>query len=173
MYKIKMYYSLLLLLPVYLAFYKLIRSDTRIGAYYRIKNRKWKNLKNMVSSQYDSTYDIYRVSLKTLYTSIYDDIIAYFNNRVVKKGRKTYEVTYYIENQRYRLPLKVRRGPSKFLDARNENGVSIVLNLKEYCSPDGSMNNKLLTPRYMGHSKIIIETLDGKLTFDEDEPIII
>jgi hypothetical protein len=173
MYKIKMYYSLLLLLPVYLAFYKLTRSDTRIGAYYRIKNRKWKNLKNMVSSQYDSTYDIYRVSLKTLYTSIYDDIIAYFNNRVVKKGRKTYEVTYYIENQRYRLPLKVRRGPSKFIDAQNENGVSIIIVLKEYCSPDGSLNNKLLTPRYLGYSKIIIETLNGKLTFDEDEPIII
>jgi len=173
MYKIKMYYSLLLLLPVYLAFYKLTRSDTSIGAYYRVKNRKWKNLKNMVSSQYDSTYDIYRVSLKTLYTSIYDDIISYFNNRVVKKGRKTYEVTYYIENQRYRLPIKVRRGPSKFIDARNENGVSIVLDLKEYCSPDGSMNNKLLTPRYMGHSKIIVETLDGKLIFEENDPIII
>lgn len=168
-----MYYSLLLLLPVYLTFYKLTLSDTRIGAYYRLKNGKWKTLKNMVGSQYDSTYDIYRVSLKTLCSSIYDDIISYFNNRVVKKGRRTYEVTYYIENQRYRLPIKVRRGPSKFIDAINEEGASIVLDLKEYCSPDGSMHNKLLTPRYLGHSKIIIETLDNKLTFNEDDPIII
>ena len=168
-----MYYSLLLLLPVYLAFYKLTCSDTRIGAYYRVKNRKWKKLKTMVASQYDSTYDIYRVSLKTVYTSIYNSILSYFDNRVAKKGRKTYEVTYYIENQRYRLPIKVRRGPSKFLDARNQDDVSIVLDLKEYCSPDGSMNNKLLTPRYLGYSKIIIETLNGKLTFEENDPIII
>ena len=59
-------YYLSLLLPVLFGAKVLSESDTRIGNYYRFKRRKWKELKEMVSSQYTSTFDIYRVSYQML-----------------------------------------------------------------------------------------------------------
>ncbi|HIB77553.1 MAG TPA: hypothetical protein EYO58_08060 [Flavobacteriales bacterium] len=93
-------YYLLLLLPTFLVLYGVTQSDTRIGRFYRFKRKKWKELKEMVSSQYDSTYDIYRVSFKMVGQAVYNDILMYFDNRVEKKGKKLYELTYYIENQK-------------------------------------------------------------------------
>ncbi|HIB77552.1 MAG TPA: hypothetical protein EYO58_08055 [Flavobacteriales bacterium] len=75
--------------------------------------------------------------------------------------------------KKYRLPIKVQRGPSTILNAINEEDESVILDLKEYCSPNGCMTNKLLTPKYMGHTKIIISTIDGELIFEENDSILI
>ena len=166
-------YYLLLLLPVLFGAKVLSESDTRIGHYYRFKRRKWKELKEMVSSQYTSTFDIYRVSYQMLLQAMYQDVLSYFDNRVVQKDKKVYEVTYYIEGQKYKLPIKVRRGPSKIIDASNENQECILLELKEYSSPNGSLNNSLVTPKYLGYQKVIITTMGGDTTFEENEPVII
>ena len=71
----------------------------------------------------------------------------------------------------YKLPIKVRRGPSKIMDANNENQECILLELKEYLSPDGSLDNSLVTPKYLGYQKVIITTIDGDKTFEENDPV--
>jgi len=166
-------YYLLLLLPVLFGAKVLSESDTRIGNYYRFKRRKWKELKEMVSSQYTSTFDIYRVSYQMLLQAMYQDVLSYFDNRVIQKSKKVYEITYYIEGQKFKLPIKVKRGPSKIIDANNENQECILLELKEYLSPNGTLNNPLVTPRYLGYQKIIVTEMDGDKTFEENEPVII
>ena len=163
----------MLLLPVLFGAKVLSESDTRIGNYYRFKRRKWKELKEMVSSQYTSTFDIYRVSYQMLLQAMYQDVLSYFDNRVIQKSKKVYEITYYIEGQKFKLPIKVRRGPSKIIDANNENQECILLELKEYLSPNGTLNNPLVTPRYLGYQKIIVTEMDGDKTFEENEPVII
>ena len=127
----------------------------------------------MVSSQYTSTFDIYSVSYQMLLQAMYQDVLSYFDNRVIQKSKKVYEVTYYIEGQKYKLPIKVRRGPSKIIDASNENQECILLELKEYSSPNGSLNNSLVTPKYLGYQKVIITTMNGDKTFEENEPVIL
>lgn len=166
-------YYLLLILPVLFGTKVLSESDTRIGNYYQFKKQKWKELKEMVSSQYTSTFDIYRVSYQMLLKAMYQDVLSYFDNRVVQKNKKVYEITYYIEGQKYKLPIKVRRGPSKIMDANNENQECILLELKEYLSPNGSLDNSLVTPKYLGYQKVIITTMGGDKTFEENETIII
>ena len=166
-------YYLLLIIPVLFGGKLVLESDNRIGNYYRFKRRKWKELKEMVSSQYTSTFDIYRVSYQMLLQAMYQDVLSYFDNRVVQKSKKVYEITYYIEGQKFKLPIKVRRGPSKIIDANNENQECILLELKEYLSPNGTLNNPLVTPKYLGYQKIIVTEMDGDKTFEENEPVII
>ena len=96
-------YYLLLIIPVLFGAKVLSESDTRIGNYYRFKRRKWKELKEMVSSQYTSTFDIYRVSYQMLLQAMYQDVLSYFDNRVIQKSKKVYEITYYIEGQKRKI----------------------------------------------------------------------
>ena len=166
-------YYLLLIIPVLFGGKLVLESDNRIGNYYRFKRRKWKELKEMVSSQYTSTFDIYRVSYQMLLQAMYQDVLSYFDNRVVQKSKKVYEITYYIEGQKFKLPIKVRRGPSKIIDANNENQECILLELKEYLSPNGTLNNSLVTPKYLGYQKIIVTQIDGDITFEENDPVVI
>ena len=67
----------------------------------------------------------------------------------------------------------MRRGPSKIIDANNENQECILLELKEYLSPNGTLNNPLVTPKYLGYQKIIVTEMDGDKTFEENDPVII
>lgn len=152
--------------------YYITISDTKAGKYYRKKRRKWKELKKMVSSQYDSTFDIYRVSYKMLLQALYADILKLFDNRVEKKSNKMYELTYYIEGQMFKMPIKVKRGPSAILSATNENDKCVLLDIKHYATPDGKFNNALLTPNYLGYKKIKVETLEADYEFEEDQPIM-
>ena len=107
-------YYLLLIIPVLFGAKVLSESDTRIGNYYRFKRRKWKELKEMVSSQYTSTFDIYRVSYQMLLQAMYQDVLSYFDNRgnsinrfvfclqrrifVIYYDRNTWSVTYFIRS---------------------------------------------------------------------------
>jgi hypothetical protein len=153
-------------------FYYMTISDTKTGKYYRKKRRKWKDLKKMVSSQYESPFDIYRISCKMLLQALYADIIEVFDNRVEKKSNKIYELTYYIEGQMFKMPLKVKRGPSNILSATNEKDKCVLLNIKQYSTPDGKFNNECLTPKYLGCDEINIETMEDEYTFKEDQPIM-
>ena len=153
--------------------YYITISDTRAGKYYRKKNRKWKDLKKMVSSRYDSKFDIYRVSFKMLLQALYADILKLFDNRVTHKNNKIYELTYYIEGQMFKMPLQVKRGPSKILSATNEKDECILLDIKLYAKPYGNFNNSLLTPKYLGYKKIKIETMETDYTFEEDQSIML
>lgn len=163
-----MYYYALIAIPVLLGCRWITGSDTRIGKYYRYKNRKWNELKTMVSGQYSSTFDIYRVSWQMILQAIYQDMLSFFDNRLEKKGNKLYELTYMVEGQMYKMPIKVRRGPGKIFAAEDENGNCILLSLKQYCSPSGNIINSLVTPKYLGYEKVVLN-LDK--TFVGDEPI--
>jgi len=169
-YLIKMYYYALVAIPILLGCRWITGSDTRIGKYYRYKSRKWKELKTMVSGQYSSTYDIYRVSWQMILQATYQDILSFFDNRLEKKSKKMYELTYMVEGQMYKMPIKVRRGPSKIFSAEDEHGNCILLKLKQYRSPAGTIINPLVTPKYLGYEKII---LNMTKTFSGDEPITI
>ena len=127
-----MYLYLLMTSTVLGGLYYITISDTKAGKYYRKKRRKWKDLKKMVSSQYDSTFDIYRISYKMLLQALYADILSLFDNRVEKKSNKLYELTYYIEGQLFKMPLKVKRGPSNILSATNEANKCVLLDIKQY-----------------------------------------
>ena len=50
----------------------------------------------------------------------------------------------------------------------DENGNCILLSLKQYCSPSGNIINSLVTPKYLGYEKVVLN-LDK--TFVGDEPI--
>ena len=160
--------------PTLIIFKLVARSDTRLGKYYRYKRRKWKELKEMVSSQYSSTVDIYRVSWQMILQALYQDVLNLFDNRVTKKSKKVYEIKYFVEGQVYLMPLKVKRGPSKLVEARDQADNCVLLRLKQYCLPDGTLNNSLVTPEYLGLEKVIItDNLGDEKTFLEQTPIII
>ena len=169
-YIIKMYYFALITIPILAGCRWVTQSDTRVGKYYRYKSRKWDELKTMVSGQYSSTYDIYRVSWQMILQATYQDILSFFDNRLEKKNKKLYELTYIVEGQIYKMPIKVRRGPSKISSAEDENGNCILLSLKQYCSPTGEIINLLVTPKYLGCEKV---TVNMDKTFTADEPIVL
>jgi hypothetical protein len=155
-------------------FYTITKSNTSLGKFYRYKYKKWKELKHMVSSQYTSTFDIYYISYKMLLQATYNDILTKFDNRLKKKSNKIYELTYYIEGTKYLLPLSVKRGPLKFIDATNEKNESIFLILKQYLLPNGTLNNKIITPNYLGYKSVIIDYIDGRtIEFKGSESILI
>lgn len=142
----------------------------RLRGWVKYKHGKWKDLIQMVSSRHSGVM-IYVISIKMLCQAGYADFISLFDNRVKKIGDKLYEVSYYVEGNMYRFPVKVRRGPSNVVDIQDNEGNDLFLRLGEYMGPNGILSNPLVTPNFLGCDSIIVETFEDSKTFSGDEMI--
>ena len=153
------------------AFHKTERGR-RTQEWFKYKYGKWLDLLHMVRTRHSGSM-VYLISIKMLSQAAYADFLSVFDNRIRKIGKRSYEIQYYIEGKLYRLPVKVDRGPSKILTAVNNKEECVFLQIEEYISPDGSLNNMLVTPKFLGHESITISTFADDKTFLENEPILI
>jgi len=116
----------------------------------------------------------YITGLKTLFEAICVTGYQKLNKSVKKIDKKTYEITYKINNKFYKFRQIVKRGPCPFTKIVDENDRDITDIIKLYAGPCYNFHNQSITPKYFDCKRIMIcYNNDSKIIFREDDEIII
>lgn len=149
--------------------------------YYKLFN-KWMRISNnikKINEQNDKEklpkYENHYVTgLKTLFEAICVSGFQKLNKCVKKIDKKTYEITYKINNKIYKFRQNIKRGPCPFAKVVDENDKNITNIFKIYAGPSYDFHNQTITPQYLNCKQIMIYyNNDSKIIFRENEKIII
>lgn len=147
-------------------------SRPKVKKYIRSKRTDFNNLYQLVSTQHNSAFHIYRVCLMIIMQNTYRTIADYLDSRIRRKSKNMYEIMYTLEGRTFVHIVRIRRGPSHILSAHDENNKPCLNTVIKYISPNGKFDNKLLTPEYLGIKKLTINNTQGKsFVFEGDEII--
>lgn len=139
-----------------------------------IKYNKWKRLKSLVATKYDSTFMVYYVSVEMVLTMYYAELIKYLNKSVHKIGKNKYEVSFTINEKHYKMVVKPDKGPPKILMITDKNNEDVSELIFPYLGPNHNWFNNTFTPQFFGYDELNFELNDGnKVSFKNEENIIL
>lgn len=72
-----------------------------------------KTLYSLVSTNHKKFLAITWVMASILLKTFYISIVQYFNNALVQVNKNTYELTYTVGGNMYKLLIRMKRGPKK------------------------------------------------------------
>ena len=75
--------------------------------------------------------------------------------------RQTYEITYVLHDKTFRFRTKVRRGPSRVIQATDESGEDVTEDLRSYMGPNEDFHGQLLRTCDIGCELLSIEMRNG------------
>ena len=117
-------------------------------------------------NNYKDRIKIYTTPIK-LYTlfileHLWIELLQKINKTVTRVGFNKYEITYIINNIKYKLIVKVQNGPCKYLLVLNENDEDVTNMIKPYLGPSNDFHKQVYTPISLGHKELCCLTLDGQ-----------
>jgi hypothetical protein len=93
---------------------------------------------------------------------------------MVKINKNTYQLTYVINGQLYKLIVKTRKGPKNVILATDENDEDITDIIHSYMGPCENFHGDTITPEFFGKNKITLNLSSGEdKTFDKTDAISI
>jgi hypothetical protein len=120
---------------------------------------------------------IIKYLLITIYNKMYEYCLLIYNiNNVKRIDNKTYEITYYINKQKYILITKVKGGPNPINNITDENNKDITSRVLPYLGPGMDLYRgtvKKLTPKYLNTKQIYFNLNDdiSPIYFNEHDHI--
>ena len=166
-----MLFLFLLVLPTTYIMYK-IQAQNIIYNSIIYKYKKWKKLKNLVSSHHKDLVDIYLISFKMILQALYISLLQYFNDSVKKLDKNTYQIEYIINGKLYKMICIPKKGPCPILQIRDENENDITEEILPYYGPNYDWYSISFIPQFFKCKKLIFELDNGEQKiFDEIEYI--
>jgi hypothetical protein len=163
---------LLIISSLTISFLYTIDSHNIIYNYILEKYSKWKRLNNLVSTQHNSKFIITFISLQMVAESLYNSLIQYLNNSVIKLNKNTYIVSYVINGKLYKTVVVPKRGPLPVLNVIDENNNDISDIILPYLGPNNDWNKYKFTPSFFKSKQLTFELLNGEIKiFNENEVI--
>lgn len=141
-----------------------------------IKNKynRWKRLKVLVSTQYDSNFIVTMISIKMLLQALYQSIIQYLDNSVKKIDKNKYELRYTINGKLYKMIITPVRGPIPIVSVKNEKNEDITDEVIPYLGHKNDWNGYKYYPIFFNSTELKIELINGETKiFNNSETIII
>jgi hypothetical protein len=137
------------------------------------KYNRFKTLQELVSTQYKNIFIITYVSICLILQALYITMCQKLNNSVKKIDRRTYEITYIINGQLYKINVCPKIGPSYILLITDENEQDMTDIVLPYLGPQLDCHgNKKYTPLFFQRSKLTFELSDGNsIDFNLDTSI--
>lgn len=136
------------------------------------KYSKWKRLNNLVSTQHSSQAVITWISLKMVGESLYQNLIHYLNNSVVKLNKNTYVLSYVINGKMYKNIIIPKRGPLPIVCVLDTNDNDISDIVLPYLGPHNDWNNYKFTPSFFNYKELKFELSNGEFKTFKDSDII-
>lgn len=147
---------------------------TILKEYINNKYNKWKRLTNLVSTQYDSNFMITFISLKMVFQTLYQSLLQYMDNSIIKINRNTYELKYVINGKLYKMIINPLRGPVPILNVKNEYNEDITDIIIPYLGHRNDWNEYKFYPQFFNYKQLKIELNNGEIKiFNNSETIII
>ena len=134
-----------------------------------IKSYKdWKQLNNLVSSQYKNVFAICWYSLVMINKALYLSFIQYMNNSVRKLDNKVFEVSYIINGKIYKIWVQPKKGPSLVLQVSDENQEDITDEIIPYLGPCNNWHGRLFSSKDFKKKSLTFELSNGEERTFED-----
>lgn len=130
--------------------------------------RRFRQLNHLVSSQYKNIGMIVWISFGLIFKSMYVTFIQKLNKNLKKIDKNTYELSYIINGQLYKLIVKQRKGPKNVIQVIDEEDNDLTENMLSYLGPHENFHgNKDITPFYFGKKKLVFFLSNGdEVIFD-------
>lgn len=88
--------------------------------------------------------------------------------------KHTFELSYTVNNQNYKMLIKLKRGPRKLLYAFDEHNKDITDIIQSYYGPNEDFHHTKFTPGFFGFENITLNLSDGnELSFGKNDAIIL
>ena len=162
---------LYILAPFALMLFYSLKYNTvlQIKENFSYRYNRWRTLRNAVIDNNPNimfpSYETTKIILK----SYQINLIQHFNKSVKKIDKKTYEVTYQINNKTFIKVVKTRKGPTlldKVVDHENNDITEKIL---KYIGPNYDWHNSSITPDYFNLDNIKFFLKNGEeITFYRD-----
>jgi len=163
--------SIILITSLSYLFYKIDVHNIIFNSLER-KYRKWQKINNLVSSRYETSLEVYKISITMVCKAIYISLLQYINNSVKQIDKNIYEINYVIEGIFYKMIVIPKKGPHPILQIRNENHVDITDNILPYYGPCHDWHSITVIPQFFKCKTLIFDMSDGtEKTFGELEYI--
>jgi hypothetical protein len=119
--------------------------------YYIYYNR------NNIIKNAKMSYIIVNTSIKYFYILLQQ----YMNNTVKKIGKNTYELTYIINGNTYKMIVKPIRGPKPILQITDHESNDITDDILPYLGPNYNWHGEKFSLDFFNKKEITFELIDG------------
>ena len=137
-----------------------------------VKWKRFKRLNRLVSSNYKGCCTIFWVSICMILKALWINILQHLNNSIVQIDKKTYEVTYVIRGNTYKMIVTPRKGPRKVLLVSDEKQEDVSYMIFPYLGPEENFHGKKITPKFFEKDELIFQLSSGvEKVFHENEII--
>jgi hypothetical protein len=144
---------------------KILIFKQKVEYYYE----RWKTLNALVSCNNNNRFTYIR-SLRIIIIAIYLNILQKINNKVLKIDKKTYELTYHLEDKTYKMLFKVKRGPVPISKIFDENQLDVTEEILPYLGPNYDWHNFKITPSFFGKKSLtFIKQNEDQVIFKNKE----
>ena len=132
---------------------------------------RFMGLYDLVSIRKVSRAMIVWICFKIIARSFYLNFIQYMNDSVVQLDKNTYEISYVLKGQLYKMLVKPLKGPAMILQVSDENLNDLTDIVLPYMGPKGDWHGFHLSPTFFRCNSLTFEFADGteKTFFTEDQ----
>jgi hypothetical protein len=140
----------------------------------RKRINKIKSLYALVSTHHKQIFTILRVMMSIVAKTIYLSIVQYFNKTMIQMDKNTYELTYTIGGNMYKMIIRIKRGPRKLIYAFDQDSKDVTEIIQTYLGPNDDFHHGKFTPDFFGFESITVNLSDGEeKSFTRFQPISI
>jgi hypothetical protein len=148
--------------------------------YIKVKYNKFRLLNNLVSTlrapigtiKHKNILKIIYISIIIILQSIYINICQYFNKSLKQINKNTYELTYVIRGNIYKIIIPLKFGPNDILLIFDENLNDITDIIMPYFGPCNNFHGNDYTPEFFNYNQFNIELSSGdNIIIEKNEKI--
>ena len=131
------------------------------------KWKKWKRMKSFLSNHHNTITELYKAAFELIIKAIYISFIQTVNKSVVKIDKNTYQISYVINGNLYRMILIPKKGPTSIIQIRDEFDIDITERILPYYGPCHDWHSISFIPQFFKHKRMVFELDSGTKEFDE------
>lgn len=141
---------------------------------YQLKVEKWRKLNALVETKYKGYFTILRISICMITKALWINILQYCNSSITKLDKKTYELSYVLNGNLYKILIINKTGPRKVLLVSDETQTDMSYVVTPYLGPKEDFHGYYMTPKFFNKKELIFELSNGQeKIFKENDKIII
>ena len=141
-------------------------------AYIESRIVKLKNLYSLVKSHHRNILTVIWVMASILLKRAYLIVFQYLNKTIVQLDKNTFELTYSIGDNVYKIILKYKRGPRRVILVVDENFTDLTDEMQMYIGPNEDFHHHKFTPEFFGRENLTFQLSTGEeRTFSQREVI--
>jgi hypothetical protein len=101
------------------------------------------------------------IGIKTIFTYFYISFLQYVNSTVKQIGKNTYEITYIINGNTYKMIVSPLKGPSPVLQIIDHNLNDVTDEILPYLGPERNWHGKPISLDFFNKESLTFEMADG------------